>query len=112
MITQGPEARRSARVLLSLPIELQGDGRAVRAHTVVVNRHGAMVLCPLPYRADQLLRIRDLSRGETALCRVVWCGGEDLPGLFKLGIEIGAVDFWGRAYDAAVTPAIAPGLAR
>jgi hypothetical protein len=34
------------------------------------------------------LRILNVETGERALCRVVWCGGQDLPGLFKIGVEI------------------------
>ena len=98
------ESRRSPRVLMNVPIELQGEGRLVRSHTVVVNRHGAMVLCPRLFREDELLRIQNLSNAEKALCQVVWCGDQELPGLFKIGLEIvgEAASFWGEAYELAV----------
>ena len=102
------EARRSERCLLSVPIAVAGDGRAVvRAHTLVVNAHGALILCPCAFRADALLRVVNQDSGRTALCRVAWSGGEDLPGLFKLGIELlgDARDFWGALYAARTAPA-------
>ncbi len=51
----------------------------------------------------------EVVRAHTALLRVAWCGGEDLPGLFKLGIELLGVapDFWGDLYDPSSPPAAA-----
>ncbi len=91
-------------MLLQVPIEIVGAGAPVRAHTVVVNRQGALVLSPRPFQEDELLRLQNLESRDKALCRVVWCGGQDLPGLFKLGLEIvsGNPGFWGEPYEAAL----------
>jgi hypothetical protein len=89
MADLGIDGRRSARVLRKVAIAVWCDGApAVRAHTVVVNGHGALILTPEPFRADALVRVVNQETGEAALCRVAWCGGEDLPGLHKVGIEI------------------------
>jgi len=99
----GPESRRSPRVLLRVPIEIQGLGKPVRSHTVVVNRHGALVLSPRRFEEEELVRIQNLANEEKTLCCVVWCGGEELPGLYKLGLEIlgGSQRFWGAPYELA-----------
>lgn len=94
-------------MLLQVPIEIHGDGAEVRAHTVVVNRRGAMVLSPRRFREEELVRVQNLDTEKKALCRVVWSGGEELPGLFKVGLEIldEARLFWGESYEAAVSEA-------
>jgi hypothetical protein len=96
--------RRSPRLLLDVPLALDEDGLSIRAHTAVVSRGGALVLAPHYFAPDTLLRAANLETGGTALCRVVWCGGQEQPGLYKLGLEIvrersGA--FWGRVYEDA-----------
>jgi len=103
--TAGVEGRRSLRILLKMPIAVWGDGSAeVRAHTVVVSRHGALILAPRPFTAGTFLKVLNQETGQTVLCRVAWCGEEDLPGLYKIGIEIlPEVPRWGDRY--AVTHA-------
>jgi hypothetical protein len=98
------EGRRSARILLKVPIAVCCDGEEpVRAHTLVVNGHGALILVPRLFRAEALLRVVNQETGQSALCRVACCCGEELPGLFKVGIEILglAAHFWGAAYEGA-----------
>jgi hypothetical protein len=107
----GIEGRCSERVVLEIPIAVSCDGGPpVRAHTLVVNGHGALILSPCVFRPEALLRVVNQETGRAALCRLAWIGGEDLPGLFKLGIEIlgVAADFWGTPYDGA-RPSRAPG---
>jgi len=100
----GIEGRRSVRVLLKVPIAVSCDGEPpVRAHTLVVNGHGALILSPRLFRREALLRVVNQETGRAAICRVAWNGGEDLPGLFKLGIEILGVapEFWGVSNEGA-----------
>jgi hypothetical protein len=104
MAHAGIEGRRSERILLKVPIAVSCDGEEpVRAHTLVVNGHGALILAPRLFREDALLRVVNQETGQSALCRVACCCGEDLPGLFKLGIEILglAAHFWGANYEGA-----------
>ena len=100
----GIDDRRSERVVLEVPIAVSCDGGPpVRAHTLVVNGHGALILSPCVFRPEALLRVVNQETGRAALCRVAWVGAEDLPGLFKLGIEIlgVAAEFWGTPYEGA-----------
>ena len=100
----GLEGRRSERILLKVPIAVSCDGEdSVRAHTLVVNGHGALIVVPRLFREDALLRVVNQETGQSALCRVACSCGEDLPGLFKLGIELlgVAAHFWGAAYEGA-----------
>jgi len=93
------------RLLLKVPLCVWCDGvRPLRAHTAVVNDHGALILAPCALRSDERIRILNQDNGRTALCRVVWCGGEDLPGLYKVGIEIldEGSDLWGDDYRRAL----------
>jgi hypothetical protein len=112
MARAGIEGRRSERILLKVPIAVSYDGEEpVRAHTLVVNGHGALILAPKLFREDALLRVVNQETGQSALCRVACYCGEDLPGLFKLGIEVlgVAAHFWGAPYEGAfATGASAP----
>jgi hypothetical protein len=93
----GPGRRRSPRIALSVPIRLTGEGRSCEARTAIVNDHGALIVAPIEFPADATLEVKQLTTGETVAARVVWCGGEDLPGEVKLGIELAAEHpaFWG-----------------
>ena len=98
----GPEARRSARILLRFQVLLDTDGGAHPAETVVVSRHGALVLSPVPHPEQAELVVANLESGESARCRVAWNGGEAAPGLHKLGLELlePRPAFWGPEYEA------------
>ena len=91
------EGRRSPRILYQVPLAISANGLTVRGHTVVVNRDGALVLSPLRLREETLVKVQNVLSGATLLGRVAFCGGEDLPGLFKVGIEIlgACAGFWG-----------------
>jgi hypothetical protein len=96
-----PEARRSPRVMLRVPLRIEADGASGAAHTVIVNRQGALVLGRLRCAEGVPLDVWNLETGERALCRVVLYGGEDLPGLHKLGIVLmeDRPGFWGAEYE-------------
>ena len=100
----GLEARRSPRVALNVPLRVQSENSAGNAHTAVVNRHGALILCPMQYAEGTQVDVWNLRTGDHARARVAWYGGQDLPGLHKEGIEL--IDykpaFWGPEYDQAI----------
>jgi hypothetical protein len=107
--------RRSERVLLNVPIAVWfGGATPARAHTVVVNEHGALILAPRPFRAEALLRVVNQQSGREAVCRVAWSGGEDLPGLYKIGIEImdDTPGFWGDSQSSVAGDAMSAREAR
>ena len=95
------EARRSPRVMLRVPLRLEAEGASGAAHTVIVNRQGALVLGRLRCAEGLPLEVWNLETGERARCRVVLYGGEDLPGLHKLGIVLmeDRPGFWGAEYE-------------
>jgi len=99
--TSGVEARRSPRVLLQVAIRIEQGETSCRAHRAVVNREGALILSPVAFLQGSRLLIENVETQEQAPFRVVWCGDEDLPGLYKLGIEMleQRFNFWGPEYD-------------
>ncbi len=92
--------RRSARVLLSVPVIVKGtlaDGKAFEeeARTLVVNAHGALLSLNSPLRAGQALVLtHKLTRGDIE-CRVVYVGNPQ-GGKAQVGIEFvkAAAGFW------------------
>jgi len=73
------------------------------ATTAVINLHGAFILVPEEYPAGCQLEVKNEQTGLSVHGRVVWTGGKDSEGSYKLGIEFESVatDFWGLAYDPA-----------
>ena len=104
------EGRRSPRILFQVPLRIRADAGTVRGHTVVVNRQGALVLSPLRVPEDTLIKVENALSGASLLCRVAFCGGEELPGLYKLGIEIlGPADgFWGNEFESRMSERLPP----
>jgi|SRR5580700_11926876 hypothetical protein len=92
--------RRSARVLLSVPVIVKGtlaDGKTFEeeARTLVVNAHGALLSLNSPLRAGQALVLtHKLTRGDIE-CRVVYVGNPQ-AGKAQVGIEFvkSAAGFW------------------
>ena len=100
------EGRRSTRVLAKLNLLLAMGGVSHNALTAVVNRDGALILSPVSYPVDTELEVRNMNTGESAAARVVWYGGPDQGGLFKLGIELtdNLPGFWKVEYPEAPAP--------
>lgn len=97
------EFRRSPRILAQVPVQISGE-RPHGAHTVVVNRHGALILSPVNYTTDSEITLQNRNTGAVARAHVVWSGGADTTGLFKLGIELvdELPEFWAVDYEAAL----------
>ena len=93
----GPGRRRSPRIALNVSIRLAAEGRSCAAETAIVNNHGALVVAPIGFPEDATVQVTQLTTGETVAARVVWCGGEDVPGQVKLGLELTEErpEFWG-----------------
>lgn len=73
----GAEKRRSQRILLSVPVLVQGKDRTKhdfeeQTHTLVVNAHGALVLVKAELEENQRLLLRNKISGRQEECRVVW----------------------------------------
>ncbi len=95
----GEERRRSQRVVLRVPVTLKfqvaGQSVTINGHTVSVNHHGAMLLCPRPLESGAQLTIRnDATRNEVA-CRVTRAACDSSQG-YLVPVEFiqSAADFW------------------
>ena len=60
-------------------------------------------MCPENYPLGIIVEIQNLANNERGKCEVVWLGGEDRPGTYKLGIELQdeLPEFWGVDYRTA-----------
>jgi hypothetical protein len=100
------DRRRSGRVALRIPVQIEGSLRPHRGATVVVNDDGALMVSPSPYREGELLTVRNLMTGRTAVFRVTDPRPRDvhLKG-FPLGVAMmdgSAREFWGVLYGQVV----------
>jgi|SRR5579872_2219059 len=70
----GEERRRSQRVIIMVPVtlELAKEGKVVKvaAHTVAVNIHGAMVICPRTFDSEAKVEIVNERTRERTSARV------------------------------------------
>jgi hypothetical protein len=70
----GDERRRSQRVIISVPVtlELANEGKVMKvaAHTIAVNIHGAMVVCPRTLDHNTKIEIFNERTRERASVRV------------------------------------------
>jgi hypothetical protein len=95
----GEERRRSQRVIIRVPVTLevilQGEKFKVSAHTVAVNVHGAMVLCPRMLEAGTKLElVNDRSR-ERAAARITRAPRESVEGyLIPIEFTTPCPSFW------------------
>jgi hypothetical protein len=95
----GEERRRSQRVIIRVPVTLvvTENGKAVKisAHTVEVNIHGAMAVCPRTLDADTKLEIVNGRTEEKVACRVTRAARES-PGGYLIPLEFTSPspNFW------------------
>jgi hypothetical protein len=90
-------ARRSSRVLVSLPLAVSGqksDGSHISgaAETILVNRHGARIRCTVPLETKMEVRVAMLAPYKWRVGQVVWADS----GESEYGIELSRPEnFWG-----------------
>src|ERR1022692_2931296 len=94
------ELRRSPRIVCRFPLVLISDGAPVVAYSAVISRHGAMILAAESYPKGSHMEMQNQKTKESVPCLVVWSGGEERPGLYKMGLEMleAHPHFWGHAY--------------
>ena len=99
------ELRRSPRIVRRFPLVLISEGAPVVAYSAVVSRHGAMVLAAEAYLYGAHLEMQNQKTKESTPCRVVWTGGQERPGLYKMGLEMleDHPHFWGQDYPDATS---------
>jgi hypothetical protein len=94
-------ARRSARILASLLIEIRATDNATVAWTAVINLNGALILSSMNWPRGTELEFKNPRTDVRVRGRVVWSGDIATNGLHKLGVEFhrSCPDLWGKDYD-------------
>lgn len=93
----GERARRSSRVLVTLPLAVSGqrkDGAHVSgaAETIIVNRHGARIRCSVDLEPEMEVRVAMLAPYKWRVGQVVWADSNER----EYGIELHRPEnFWG-----------------
>ncbi len=95
----GEERRRSQRVIIRVPVTLvvTENGQSVRisAHTVAVNIHGAMVVCPRTLDAETKLEVVNGRTDQSIESRVTRSPRESAEGyLIPLEFTSPSPNFW------------------
>jgi hypothetical protein len=86
-----PGRRRSMRVLLSVPISVNGktvqnQDFSEETRTLVVNAHGALISLAAPVVANQTIFVSNNATEETEECRIVYLGNTQ-AGKAQMGVE-------------------------
>ena len=95
----GEERRRSHRVIIRIPVTLEliiaGQKISVVAHTVAVNIHGAMLLCPRSIHADSKLEVLNERSRDRIHARVTRTPRESSAGyLIPIEFDKLSTSFW------------------
>ena len=108
MKEKGPEKRRSDRLMITLPLVVEGkDSKGEpfehKARTITINRHGARITTPHPLRAGQTIIVTNLAARKRARFRVV---GPIAPATYRggeWGIECADLseNIWGIQFPPA-----------
>lgn len=108
---QGRERRRGERVLIRVPVQLNGtapDGSPINeaAEAVVVSRFGALLRTHTPLQKDSALDVTNGFSNEVEKFRVVWVSDRAKEGRWDVGVEAlnPRVDFWGIRFPATASP--------
>jgi len=98
-VLPGEERRRSQRVIVRTPVtlhcQLSNKALSIRAETVAVNEHGAMLLCPRSLAAETKLEIHNDNTRQRVACRVTRTPRQTPDGfLIPLEFEKASPGFW------------------
>lgn len=96
---RGEERRRSQRVIIRVPVTIvfEREGQTVKAsaHTVAVNIHGAMVVCPRSIEENTNLELENGRTGEKVGSRVTRSPRESAEGyLIPVEFTTPSPNFW------------------
>jgi hypothetical protein len=105
-LLSGEERRRSQRVIIRVPVTLlisdKGAAAKITAHTVAVNIHGAMVVCPRSIEENTKLDLVNGRTGEKIGCRVTRASRESTEGfLVPLEFTSASPNFWQITFPPA-----------
>ncbi len=101
-VIRDADRRRAQRVMIRIPIQLQGtDGARTAtpeaAEAVVVSRCGALLQTRSPFASGSIIEVQNQFSRNIEKFRVVWASGQQASGQYDVGVElVGArEDFWG-----------------
>ena len=102
-VVPGEERRRSQRVIVrtavTLHLTIAKQVVIVKAETVAVNDHGAMLLCSRSFSAGERMEIQNNSTRQRAACRVTRTPRESAEGyLIPIEFEAPAPGFWNISF--------------
>ncbi|MGA7791692.1 MAG: hypothetical protein WCA19_01555 [Candidatus Acidiferrales bacterium] len=106
ILMPGEERRRSQRVIIRVPVTLlvteNGQPVKIAAHTVAVNIHGAMVVCPRSLEADTTLEVVNGRTDEKVASRVTRAPRDSSEG-FLIPVEFTSPspNFWQISFPPA-----------
>jgi hypothetical protein len=102
-LTPGSERRRSQRVMIRIPVKLyfteEAKPQTLEARSVVVNDHGALLICSRVFPTGTKMEVENLRNGRRHAGRVL-----RVPRITELGFEVPvefdapAPGFWGIAF--------------
>jgi hypothetical protein len=98
------EQRRSPRVSLRVPLGLRWEGERFVGSTLIVNGHGALLFAQRNVTVGDIFELENVRTRVFCHCRVVWQGGSDQTGFFRLGVEMleSNPGVWGSDYSKAL----------
>jgi hypothetical protein len=103
----GVEQRRSQRVVIRIPVTLEppagGVAKVLRAHTVSVNDHGALLIASQSLAGGTKVSLKNDRTGEQQACHVVR-NSIEIPDGYHLAIEfdVPAKGFWHISFPPLV----------
>ncbi len=102
-VSPGAERRRSQRVMIRIPVTLQysvaNQGVTVRAHTVSVNDHGALLVCPRRIEAGMSLELQNEHTRQRVAGRTTRSPQETAEGfLVPVEFESRKESFWNISF--------------
>ncbi len=97
------DRRRSQRVMIRCAVTLRlANDITIEAHTVSVNDHGAMLLCPREIPAETTLELQNSRTLEKQMCRVARAPVASTDGyLVPVEFTAAAASFWGISFPPA-----------
>lgn len=110
-LSPGSEHRRSARVLLVIPVEVAWttpSGVRVQEHaeTEIVNAHGALLRLKARLPRGAAVELTRARTHEKTQARVVFTSEHGADGLFRAGVELAVPGekFWGVILPPSPAP--------
>lgn len=101
------DRRRSQRVLIRLPVRLNGTTRkgqpvSARGEAVVISSNGALLKMDSDFRPGSEVEVENSATQQIARYRVVWASDQPTDGRWEVGLESSGSgpNIWGVEFPA------------